>query len=345
MKKTSFLTSILLVFPIIIFLGIFFWWKNGLAPVDLTRKEKINFVIKKGESLSEISSDLKTQNLINNSFHFKLLVFFNKTGKKIQAGNYYLSLSMSSPEIADILTHGSNDQRVTIVEGLRSEQVANLLVDQKFPVDINNWEEEIITKKLEGKLFPDTYFFPKQATEGAILKIIDRNFKKKVLEGINGEIQKSNLTLDQALILASIVERETKEEEDRRLVAGILLKRWQAGWSLQADATVQYAIASVKCKAQSPVPSGTGQSKKCEWWPKRITQKDLEIKSPYNTYKNRSLPPKPICSPGLSAIKAVLNPQNSTYWFYLSDSEGKIRYANNNEEHALNIRKYLLENR
>lgn len=140
---------------------------------------------------------------------------------------------------------------------------------------------------------------------------------------------------EEVLILASIVEREVKFNNDRPIVAGILLKRLEKNWPLQADATVQYAIASAKCK---------GKSAKCgNWWPKNLTREDLKIKSPYNTYLYPGLPPGPICNPGLAAIEAVLNPVGSEYWFYLSDEEGKMHYAKTAEEHEENISKYLLE--
>ncbi|MBI4033134.1 MAG: endolytic transglycosylase MltG, partial [Candidatus Blackburnbacteria bacterium] len=139
--------------------------------------------------------------------------------------------------------------------------------------------------------------------------------------------------------LASIVERETLTDEERPIVAGILLKRLEAGWPLQADATLQYAIASVNCTLRKE--TSAAQSVKCEdWWPIPSSE-DKKIKSLYNTYLNRGLPPGPIANPGLSSIKAVVSPQDSPYWFYLHDGNGKIHYAKTSEEHAENIRKYL----
>jgi len=339
-KKTSFFTSLFLIFPIIAILGVFIWWKIGLSAIDQTKKEKVSFVITKGQGLSEISAKLKEQNLIKDPLLFKVLVFLNKNAKNIQAGNFYLSPSMPATEIASILTRGTNDRRITIIEGLRQEQIAQLLIGQEFNVSVGEWQKEIESQGLEGKLFPDTYFFPDKASQSAILKIIDKNFQKKVIDGLKAEIQKSKLSLSEILILSSIVEREARADEDRRLVAGILLKRWQQNWPLQADATIQYSVSSAKFKVQSS--KFQNQDLEFDWWPKNLYQKDLKIKSVYNTYLNFGLPPTPICNPGLSAIKAVLNPQNSTYWFYLSDSEGKIHYADSSEEHAQNIQNYLL---
>jgi UPF0755 protein len=133
--------------------------------------------------------------------------------------------------------------------------------------------------------------------------------------------------------LASLVEREARREEDRPIVAGILLKRWQNNWALQADATIQYEAGSKNC--------GIGlKGEKCDWW-EPVKKTDLGIDSPYNTYKYKGLPPTPICNPGLASIKAVIYPKETDYWFYLSDTSGKIHYARTVEEHNENIRQYL----
>jgi UPF0755 protein len=133
------------------------------------------------------------------------------------------------------------------------------------------------------------------------------------------------------LILASIVEREAGLDQDRPLIAGILLKRWRQGWPLQADATIQYAVGDDRCQ---------GQEAECDYWAP-VKKADLAINSAYNTYKNQGLPPGPICSPGLASIKAVVYPQTSDYWFYLSDSDGTVHYARTNEEHSENVTRYL----
>ena len=122
-------------------------------------------------------------------------------------------------------------------------------------------------------------------------------------------------------------------------MAGILLKRLKKGWKLQVDASVQYAMANVKCT--NLLDDRQALNVKCDnWWPMLKTE-DLKIDSPYNTYTNLGLPPGPICNPGLASIKAVVNPKETDYWYYLSDKQGNIRYAKTNEEHEENIAKYL----
>ncbi len=286
-------------------------------------KTAVLFVVQKGEGVLEISRQLKNKNLINNSISFRILTFFLGITDNLQAGNYYFAPSMRAEEIARALTKGKSDIKVTIVEGLRQEEIGEVLLASGFPLNLLAWREEVAARNLEGKLFPDTYFFPKEASQGAILRIIEKNYAQKVGPELK-LTAKIDFSPKEILILASIVEREASNEADRKIVAGILLKRLQNNWSLQADATVQYAVANAK-----------------EWWPKKLTALNLKIKSPYNTYLYRGLPPGPICNPGLSAIRAVLNPQDSPYWFYLSDTTGKIHYASSDTEQAENIRKFL----
>lgn len=141
------------------------------------------------------------------------------------------------------------------------------------------------------------------------------------------------MSLNEIITLASIVERETKTDEERPLVAGILIKRLKDGWPLQVDASVQYAVATKNCKVFGA---------ECKWWP-ILSKEDMSINSPFNSYKFKGLPPHPIANPGLSSIKAVIYPKESDYWFYLHDKSGKIYFAKTTEEHKENIRKYLIE--
>ena len=330
MKKSSFL--IVSLFFSFLIIGGLFWWTKNLLPVDAENKEKIFFSVNKGDGLAEIAGHLHKEGLIRDTLHFRFLSVFLRTARRIKAGGYYLSLAMSSSEIAKELTRGVNDQWVTVVEGLRSEEIGQLLIKKGFGIDPLVWDKTIKADGLEGTLFPDSYLLPAGADQTKILQIFSRNFQKKVVNGLKEEFSQSNLSLKEVLTLASIVEREVKHEADRVLVAGILLKRLKNSWPLQVDATVQYALALKGC---------TILTSPCDWWPAKLGTEDLKIKSSYNTYLNRGLPPFPICNPGLSAIKAVLNFKDSSYWFYLSDPQGNIYFAKTAQEHAANISKYL----
>jgi len=182
---------------------------------------------------------------------------------------------------------------------------------------------------MEGFLFPDTYLFPREVRAGSVTSAMKNTFDKRVSE-IGGD-KSSELKLEDVVTLASIIERETKTDAERSVVAGIFLNRLEIGMGLQADAATQYAVASERCSVNS------GQ---CNWWP-ILTLADLQIDSPYNTYKYRGLPPAPIANPGLSSLKAAINPTETDYLYYLHDSDGKIHYAITLDEHNANVRRYL----
>lgn len=320
---------LLLILPILIFIlllaGGYLWWQENLKSVSRDQKAQI-FVVKKGEGLKEIAKDLKIKNLIKNSLAFIILVKKLDLQKNIQAGDFRLSPSYPSEKIIKELTHGTLDVWITIPEGWRNEEIA-----QKLLSDLNIFKMDFLKVAKEGYMYPDTYLFPKDADAGMIARIMIDNFHKRIqsiepdafLDGkkFNG------LTLGQIVILASLVEREAKFAEDRPLVSGILVKRFKNDWPLEVDAALQYILGF--------------DAKENSWWRKNLTLDDLKIDSAYNTRKHRGFPPTPIGNSGLLALKAAFHPKESEFWFYLSDSKGKMHYAKTIEEHTANIRKYL----
>lgn len=263
-----------------------------------------SFEITKGQSVRSVADSLKAAGLIRSPLYFRLLVRQQKL--TIQAGVFQLSPSSTATEIAQTLTKGlAIDQKITIPEGYRSEQIA-----ETAGLPIKDFLQA--SKGLEGQLFPDTYYVKEGITAPELVKIMHDNFLKKA-----GTVDKSTL------ILASLVERETKGDAEKPIVAGILKKRLAAGWALELDATVQYFLG-----------------KPGNWWP-NTTLLDRKLSSPYNTYTHQGLPPAPIGNPGLASIQAVQNAKDSPYWFYLHDRDSNIRYASTLEEHNQNIAKYI----
>lgn len=318
-----------LIIPIIISLisitTLLIYFRSQTQPVDIASKEMKRVTIYQGESVSQIASILKSQNVIKNTLIFKIYVRLKNYAPNLQAGDYILSPAQNLSEVVETIRNGkTEDVKITILEGLRREEIANYLQG----ILGGNIEQEFLQKSrdLEGKLFPDTYFIKKGATADSVIKIMTTNFEVKYKETISAS-KSNNLSKDQIITLASIVEREVRQDKDRSLVAGILLKRLKNDWPIEADAAVQYAIGF--------------ESKEKTWWKKTLTVEDLEIDSPYNTRKNPYLPPHPICNPGLASLKAAANPQDSPYWFYLSDNEGTIHYSKTLEEHMENSNKYL----
>lgn len=304
------------------FLASWIWWRQALTPVNADSTTPVMFVVQKGEGVRSIAQRLKSEGLIRDQIAFFLLVRFLGIDNTIQAGDFRLNTAMSSETIAQTLTHGSLDVWVTTLEGWRNEEIA-LALAKELAVP----ESEFLAVASEGYMFPDTYLIPRDASASAIVALFEDTFQKRFTTPYALQIQQHDLTLDEIVTLASIVEREAANDADRPLIAGILLKRLKNDWLLDADATIQYAL-------------GYQQQEK-DWWKKTLTKSDVQLDSPYNTRKFTGLPPGPISNPGLASLVAVVQPQTSSYWFYLTDTKGVTHYAETLEEHNQNIAKYL----
>ncbi len=299
------------------------WWKNGLKAVDPKDTTAKIFVIKKGQGVREIANQLKQEGLIKDPIVFFLNTKRLGLDKQIQAGDFRLNPSMTSVEVAQNLTHGMLDIWVTIPEGKRAEEIADVL-EEKIPTYQPDWRETLVAN--EGYLFPDTYLIPKDANIDMIVSLMKNNFERKFESVKTKKI--SSLSDEDIVKVASLVEREAKHAVDRPMVASVIENRLDIDMGLQIDATVQYLLGY--------------QPQAKTWWKKALTLDDLTINSPYNTYKTTGLPPTPISNPGLSAIKAALNPSKTDYIYYISDKNGVNRYAKTLAEHNANIKKYGL---
>ncbi len=317
-QKFTVLLGIILIGLLIFWL----WWSQAIKPPVPDDEASVLFSIESGENIRSIADKLQKQNLIRSPVAFFLLARFGSVADKIQAGEFRLSRSADMYKIADSLTHGTVDVQITIPEGYRNEEIA-LKLAQSLSIP----ENEFLKAAEEGFMFPDTYLIPKEASASQVSKIFLDNFNKKVTEKEISLIKQKNLTLDEVINIASIVEREAKLDEDRPLVASVILNRLNIGMKLDIDATIQYALGYIPAEKS--------------WWKKEITLEDLEIDSPYNTYKNPGLPPTPIANPGLKAILAVLEAPKTDYLYYIADKTGKSHFAVSFEEHARNIAKYL----
>jgi UPF0755 protein len=297
------------------------WWISGSLPVNPLDKSPKIFIIKKGEGVREIANNLKTQGLIRDPIVFFLLTKEKGLDKLIQAGDFRLNSSMTAGQVAESLTHGTLDIWITIPEGLRAEEIA-LLLQKQMPEYKNYWNATL--NQNEGYLFPDTYLLPRDAKVDQIVTILKNNFQIKY-DSVSS-IKTTNLTQAQTIIVASIIEREAVFDSDRPLVASVIMNRLNLGMALGVDPTIQYAVG------YDPVSKS--------WWKKDLTIDDLAINSPYNTRKVAGLPPTPISNPGISAIKAALNPDESDYLYYFSDIKGHLHFAKTLQGHQENIKKY-----
>ena len=276
------------------------------------------FVVNKGDSVKSIGGRLQQNGLIKNHLVFLAHAYILGLTQKLQAGSFDLSPSLSSSEIVQKLSQGGRlDVWVRIIDGQRNEEIVQSLFERKS-------FEAVANSKL-GYLYPDTYAIPSSASLDQFFQIIDTNYHNKIATIKSGALVE--LSENQQVILASIIEREARTITSKQYVAGILLNRLKIGMPLQIDATVQYARDS-----RVPAP-------KEYWLP--LAKKDLSIISPYNTYLNAGLPPGPICNPGYDSLYAAYHPTTSDYLFYITGNDNKMHYAKTLTEHNANVAKYL----
>jgi UPF0755 protein len=308
------------------------WYAFALGAIGNDTTKQI-VKIPKGSSVSFIADELEKEGLIHSSFAFRLYVKRAGKASSLQAGNFPLSPSMSVQEIVDTLAGGKAGQVViTVPEGFTVAEIDNLLADKDLiqPGDLLHCAKtcdfssfEFLPKGcVEGYLYPDTYFVlgGEEFVPKFFMERMFGVFRQRVVDGLKGNIKASVRSLSDIIIMASLIEAETRTNEERPVVAGILWKRFDQKMGLGVDASVRYALDK---------PTGP------------LTQSDLEIDSPYNLRKYRGLPPTPIANPGLSSIKAALHPVDSPYFYYLHDSQGTIHYAVTNDEQNVNRAKYL----
>ncbi len=322
-KKIAFAGSLIagfLILAVIVVVTAMFFSK----PVDSQDHSVVKVIITKGASVGSIADKLQEKNLIRHPVVFKIWSRYLNLDKKLQAGTFELSPSMSVKELATQLTQGTNDVWVTLPEGLRREEIAESLATYELP-DYDQEEFLSLTMGLEGQLFPETYLLPKMVTTQAVVNLLTQTFEDKTAD-LQPQIENSEYTFNEILTMASIIEREARGYEQMRQVAGVLYKRLDMGMALQADATLQYA---------------TGYNEVMQGWWTPPSAADKEVVSEFNTYLKPGLPPRPICNPGLDAIKASLNPINSGNLYYIHDNKGEIHFARDLQGHNANINQYL----
>lgn len=317
MKKFSILTIILIV---LVVGGLIYWGRGNMAVNKHDKSQKI-FVIDRGEPIREIGNNLKKQGLIKDPVVFFVYLKIHHKDRNIQAGDYRLSPSMNLSQIIDNLNHGVLDHWTTIPEGVRAEEIGDIL-EKDLPSFNDSWREKLNAE--EGFLFPDTYLIPKDADADMVITMMKNNFNRRVAEL---GIEPDSASLPKIIKIASLIEREAKHPEDMKIVSSVIHNRLGLGMKLDIDATIQYALGY--------------QPAEKRWWKRSLTSNDIDLDSPYNTYGNAGLPPTPISNPGLNSIRAALNPIESDYLYYVNDKNGKIRPAKTLKEHNDNIEKYL----
>ncbi|MCI0680086.1 endolytic transglycosylase MltG [bacterium] len=276
--------------------------------------------IPEGATLVDAADILAEEGIIRSPFALRFLVMSLRGEASVFATDYFFGTPTWLFSVSDRILSGESGIpaiRVTVPEGATKWDIADIL-SRKLP-SFNRNEFFALAHDKEGYLFPDTYFFLPTASVYDIISRMNRNFYDRI-DPLKKTIEASGKNLSDIIILASILEKEARTFESKRVIAGILWHRLELGMPLQVDAVFLY----INGKSTFD-----------------LTYDDLAVANPYNTYKYKGLPVGPIANPGLDSILAAFDPEPSEYLFYLSDMEGNMHYAVNFEEHKENKRKYL----
>lgn len=312
-----------------------------LAPRNPKATERVTVEIPKGAGVREIARRLQEAGVIRSPSGFVILVFLRGARGDLHAGAYELSPAESPPEILRRLTTSDTlpeDTAVTFPEGFTLQQMMERLTARgivegdaflaaatadRFRGEFTFLTDAPAGSTLEGYLFPDTYrFFQGAGAEDVLRKMLQRFGDQFTTAQHEAQGRLPTTGLHEIVALASIVEREVRTADDRRLVAGILWRRFADGVGLDADATIRYITGN---------------------WDRPLTAGDLRLDSPYNTRRYRGLPPGPIGNPGLDSLRAALHPEPSDFHYYLSAPDGKTVFSKDLEEHRAARARYLPE--
>ena len=308
------LIPILLVITLVI--AILYWPQNNM-------KRSTKITINHGESLSIISSKLLKSGIITNEKFFGLATKIMGLEKSIPVGTYQLENIYINKDIINRLVYGSPEvKRITLLEGWNIKQVCSHLskemgFDYNYLLEIINDKNfmqslELESDNLEGYLYPETYYFFDGERERSVIRRLVKEYKKFWSNTNITKADSMNLTQHQIVTLASIIEGEAIYDSERPIISAVYHNRLKKGMKLQADPTVQYIIKD---------------------GPRRLLNKDLKIKSPYNTYLYQGLPPGPINSPGFKSLKAALFPDENDYLYFVAKGDGYHTFSKNEKDH------------
>lgn len=302
---------------VVIAAGVLFYIGGLGKALDSENTQTVNVTIPSGSGTIQIGQQLEENSIISSADKFKLWSRIKGYDSQYKAGTYALSPSMDFQTIADIIVGGKvNTVNFTVPEGYTIYQTARVIADSGLGdydtlvslIEAADFDYDFLDdaqnnkNKLEGYLFPNTYTIDEGMSEEQIIKVMLDEFEKQPLKAITDKKlssqhnASSGRSINEIITIASIIERECKVDEERKLVASVIYNRLEKGMPLQMCSTVQYVLGKQK---------------------EVLTYADTRIESPYNTYTNAGLPPGPICSPGLAAVQAALHPADTDYLYFV----------------------------
>jgi len=310
----EFFKKITSIIGIVFLLLILFLCFKIYIPINPGSHENITFTVEKAWGDSKIADSLKETRIIRSSFFFQVYVFFSLKHNVLKAGDYNLSPNMSIHKIANKMARGDIVRdKLVIPEGWDIQNIGKYLESKN--ICTKNYFISL-AKDHEGYLFPDTYEIGKNGTCEDVINVMLSNFDKKLTTELKEEIKNQKKSIFDIVTVASMIEKEVRSLEDKKIVSGIIWKRLSINMPLQIDATIVYITGNPN-----------------------ISVKDKAINSLYNTYKYYGLPKGPISNPGLDSIIAAIYPTKTDYWYYLTD--GITHFSKTLEEHNTAKAKYL----
>lgn len=339
-KRVFLISVVAIIFFACLFVGYVY---NISSPLSADQTEKL-ITINKGENVNTISRQLLDNGIIKSAYYFKLYARLHGLSSKIKAGSYNLSPSLSPSDIVNVLAQGdaiNREREIKIIPGWNLRNIEDYLLKNKIvasedfkkisDLKVGAWNLNFAKPdflndapqdaNLEGYLFPDTYRIFNDATAEAITEKLLNNFNNKLVAEMRNDIASQGKSIYEIITMASIIEKEVSNFNDMKIVSGIFWKRVENSYPLESCATLAYVL---------------GENKK------QYSYEDTQVDSLYNTYRNKGLPPGPICNPSLAAIKAAVYPETSPYHYFLSrpDTGGTV-FSKTYQEHLTNKAKYL----
>ncbi len=299
---------------IIIGIVIFYILVNAVWYISLS-SDKVRITVKSGDGASAVASQLKKDGLIMSKSFFLIWTKITSSDGKIKAGTYEFTQKDGTFKILRDLKCGSKSLiKFTIPEGSNIRQTAEIISHLGI-IDKDNFIRIASEKEMEGYLMPETYFIDPGMNEEQIIKIMHAEFDRKVTSDMYERAAEINISMEEIITLASIIEKEAVKPEERAIISAVFHNRIKKRIRLESCATVLYAMGANKA---------------------RLTVEDTKLDSPYNTYRHFGLPPGPICSPGIESIRAALYPANTSSLFFVSAGNGSHLFSESLSEHIKN---------
>jgi UPF0755 protein len=307
------------------------WFQHAVYGDRSLPMTETSVIVPTGASASEVARLLENERVVSSARLFDLLARLRKEQTAVRAGEFRFEPHLTLDEVLrELVTGGAQVATwVTFPEGFTARQIASQLAERSLgereALDREFLHRTIVvdgrrTRSLEGFLFPSTYLVPTAATPRAIARQLTDQFRAELPPDAAARAKRLGYSVVDVVTLASLIEREAKADDERRLMAGVYYSRLRKGMPLQVDATIEYTFPQHKTV---------------------ITRADLASDSPYNTYKHLGLPPTPIANPGRASLLAAFDPQPSPYLYYVYKGNGHHAFARTLAEHNANVARYL----